>query len=66
MKYKHKYLIEGGPADGPQLPNVFHYFGDKEIDGAKYVGLIQEGQALPDPTWFREESIADLFVQIGE
>lgn len=65
MKFKHKYLIEGGPADGPQLPNVFHYNGTKEIDGVTYIGLTH-GNGPANPTWYSEATVADLFVQIGE
>lgn len=61
MKYRHKFLVAGGPAEGPQLPNVFHWYGEKDIDGQKYIGLIQEGQQEPAPTWFRDTTLADMF-----
>ena len=66
MKYKHKFIIETGPADEPekQRPNVFHEYGHRDIDGVNYIGLIQEGQVDPAPTWFREETVRDLFDEI--
>ena len=64
MKYRHKFLVAGGPAEGPQLPNVFHYYGERVIDGSLYIGLIQEGQQEPAPAWFRESTLRDMFEQI--
>ena len=64
MKYRHKFLVAGGPAEGPQLPNVFHWYGERDIEGQKYIGLIQEGQQEPAPTWFRESTLRDMFEQI--
>jgi hypothetical protein len=66
MKYRHKYLIQGGPADGPQLPNVFHLHGTRDIDGTRYIGLLQEGQSVPAPTWFAEDTFSDLFEPLEE
>lgn len=64
MKYKHKFLLPHAYAEGPQMPNVFHKFGEREIDGQKYIGLIQEGQQEPAPTWFRDTTFADMFEPI--
>jgi len=64
MKLKSRYLIEGGPAEGEQLPNVFHYYGEKLEDGHRFIGLLQEGQTVPDPTWFLASELFERFEPI--
>lgn len=66
MKYRHKFLIEGGPSEEPEkrLPNVFHWYGEREIDGETYVGLIQDGQRDQSPTWFRVPTFEGMFEKI--
>lgn len=66
MKYRHKLLTDGGPSEEPEkrLPNVFHFFGEREIDGENYVGLIQEGQIDPSPTWWGRATFDETFEQI--
>jgi len=64
MKYKHKFLQPHAYGEGPQLDNIFHFYGDRKIDGELYVGLIQEGQKDPSPTWFRDTTFRDMFEPI--
>ncbi|RTK98859.1 MAG: hypothetical protein EKK57_10825 [Proteobacteria bacterium] len=63
MKYKNKYLITTGPTEdaAAQLPNVFTYAGVKTVDGVTYIGLVQEGQASEEPTWFAATNIESDF-----
>lgn len=61
MKFKSRYLFEGGPAEGEQLPNVFYYYGEKVEDGHRYIGLLQEGQTVPAPIWFPASDIFERF-----
>ena len=60
-KYRHRFLVSTGPAEGVQLANEFHVYGERDIDGENYVGLIQTGQADPSPTWFRETTFNEMF-----
>lgn len=61
MKLKSRYLIKGGPAEGEQLPNVFHYYGEKLEDGHRFIGLLQEGQTVPDPEWILASELFENF-----
>ena len=66
MAYRHKTLIEGGPAEGVQLQNRFRVLAEGVHDGSTWIAVLQEGQSVPDATWFREETFKDLFEPIPE
>lgn len=61
MKYKHRFLQDHEYADTEQAPNVFHFFGTKEIEGVKHIGVIQEGTVDQTPTWWEPETFEANF-----
>lgn len=61
MQYRNKFLVETGPAEGKQLPNLYTLAGSKSEDGVDYLGLIQEGQKSSQPTWFSLANIISDF-----
>lgn len=65
MKYQHKFLIAGGPAEGPQLPNVFHFYGTRIYNEKLEIGLIQQGATAPDPIWLGVPTFQELFEPIA-
>lgn len=64
MKYRHKLLTTDPLSMTPQLPNEFTKYGEREMDGTTYIGLIQTGQAAPLPTWFAVATFEELFEPI--
>ena len=70
-KFSHKWLIDypTPPEETePQLPNVFTVFGiagGTNPDVPKgCIGVTQEGQPSPEPTWWVPITFEDLFEPI--
>jgi len=64
MKYRQKHLIPVVQPDGSSMPNVYHLFGDRKIEGEPYIGLLQEGLKSQSPLWIRDINFRDLFEPI--
>ena len=64
MKYRHKFLVPVAQPNGSTLPNVYFFYGDRRIDGDRYVGLLQDGLKDPSPLWVRDTTFRDMFEPI--
>lgn len=64
MKYRHKFISTDPTSETPQLPNVFHETGRRVLDDIKFVGLVQECQQDPAPTWWAIQTFEQNFEPI--